>query len=117
MTRFIISNVTAVKRDEVIKDSRIVVEDGIVVEIGPSLGNLGETFDGRGAFCIPGIVDTHIDDHPPLDALLEQPRAQREQRADADRVATLGAIKCPELNGEFVLPWISIPHELLGWFD
>lgn len=61
MTRFIISNVTAVKRDEVIENSRIVVEDGIVVEIGPSLGNLGETFDGRGAFCIPGIVDTHSD--------------------------------------------------------
>ena len=61
MTRFIISNVTAVKRDEVVKDARIVVEDGIVTEIGPSLGNLDETFDGRGAFCIPGIVDTHSD--------------------------------------------------------
>jgi len=60
MKRFIVTNVTAVLHDAVIPDARVVVEDGIVVEIGPHRG--GEsTFDGNGSFCIPGLVDTHSD--------------------------------------------------------
>ena len=60
MKRFIVTNVTAVLHDSVISDARIVVEDGVVVEIGSHRG--GETtFDGNGSFCIPGLVDTHSD--------------------------------------------------------
>lgn len=60
MKRFIVTNVTAVLHDAVIPDARVVVEDGIVVEVGPDRG--GEsTFDGNGSFCIPGLVDTHSD--------------------------------------------------------
>lgn len=60
MKRFIVSNVTVVLHDSVINDARVVVEDGVVTEIGPNRG--GEsTFDGNGSFCIPGLVDTHSD--------------------------------------------------------
>ncbi|NBN89851.1 MAG: alpha-D-ribose 1-methylphosphonate 5-triphosphate diphosphatase [Actinobacteria bacterium] len=61
MKRFIISNVSAVLHDRVIDNARIVIEDGIVVDLGVGNGTSDETFDGRGAFCIPGIVDTHSD--------------------------------------------------------
>lgn len=60
MKRFIVSNVTVVLHDSVINDARVVVEDGVITEIGPNRG--GEsTFDGNGSFCIPGLVDTHSD--------------------------------------------------------
>lgn len=60
MKRFIVSNITVVLHDSVINDARVVVEDGVITEIGPNRG--GEsTFDGNGSFCIPGLVDTHSD--------------------------------------------------------
>jgi alpha-D-ribose 1-methylphosphonate 5-triphosphate diphosphatase len=61
MKRFIITNVSAVLHDRVVDNARIVIEDGIVTEIGTNTGASPDSFDGRGAFCIPGIVDTHSD--------------------------------------------------------
>lgn len=61
MKATIVHNVTAVLHDKTIPDARIVIEDGIVTEISQSRANDREAFDGRGAFCIPGIVDSHSD--------------------------------------------------------
>ena len=61
MKRFVITNVTAVLHDKVIEDARVVIEDGIIAELCENSGSLAGTFDGRGAFCIPGIIDSHSD--------------------------------------------------------
>ena len=61
MTVHTITNITAILPDSVIEDARVVIEDGIITEIEPRNGRDQGTVDGRGAFCIPGIVDTHSD--------------------------------------------------------
>ena len=61
MTAHIITNITAILPDSVIEDARVVIEDGIITEIEPRNGRDQGTVDGRGALCIPGIVDTHSD--------------------------------------------------------
>ena len=61
MSNFAISNVNAVTHDLVIENACILVEDGIITEIVDSGRSPDGAIDGRGAFCIPGIVDTHSD--------------------------------------------------------
>jgi alpha-D-ribose 1-methylphosphonate 5-triphosphate diphosphatase len=61
MTVHTITNITAILPDRAIEDARVVIEDGIITEIDSRDGRSHGTVDGRGALCIPGIVDTHSD--------------------------------------------------------
>jgi alpha-D-ribose 1-methylphosphonate 5-triphosphate diphosphatase len=61
MTTNIITNINAVLPDSVIEDARVVIEDGVITEVGPRNGQAQGNVDGLGAFCIPGVVDTHSD--------------------------------------------------------
>jgi alpha-D-ribose 1-methylphosphonate 5-triphosphate diphosphatase len=61
MTTQVISNITAVLPDIVVDDARVVIEDGIITEVGPRNGHGHGNIDGLGAFCIPGVIDTHSD--------------------------------------------------------
>jgi alpha-D-ribose 1-methylphosphonate 5-triphosphate diphosphatase len=59
---FALCHVRAVLPDRVVEDATVVVDgDGLiesVVERGPSPP---DALDGRGAFCLPGLIDTHSD--------------------------------------------------------
>ena len=58
--RFAVRNVTAVLPDSLLADAFVVVEDGVITEV--SSGTAPDfAIDGRGAFCLPGLVDTHND--------------------------------------------------------
>lgn len=60
-SRVALRNVRAVLADRIVDDATVVAEDGrivSVVERGPAPP---DAVDGRGAFCLPGIVDTHSD--------------------------------------------------------
>jgi alpha-D-ribose 1-methylphosphonate 5-triphosphate diphosphatase len=59
--RLIIRNVRAVLPDRVLDDAMLVAEDGVITEIGPATGRATAAVDGRGAFLLPGLVDTHSD--------------------------------------------------------
>jgi alpha-D-ribose 1-methylphosphonate 5-triphosphate diphosphatase len=61
MTTQIITNVTAVLPDTVVDDARVVIEEGIITEVGPRNGRDHGNIDGLGALCIPGVIDTHSD--------------------------------------------------------
>ena len=64
MTRFIVTNATAVLPNQILTDATIVCEDGVIVEVDDSRQPLAfEPFvvDARGALCLPGLVDTHSD--------------------------------------------------------
>jgi alpha-D-ribose 1-methylphosphonate 5-triphosphate diphosphatase len=60
-TTFAISNVQAVLPDRVVDDATVVVEDGTVVGVAARGRSLRGAIDGRGALCLPGLVDTHSD--------------------------------------------------------
>lgn len=53
----------AVLPDRVIDDARVVVEDGLIAEVGPASHGAvpAGAVDLRGALLLPGIVDTHSD--------------------------------------------------------
>lgn len=54
-------NAVAITADRAVPDATVVVRDGVVVEVdGPRRGP-ADAVDCRGAFVIPGIVDTHSD--------------------------------------------------------
>jgi alpha-D-ribose 1-methylphosphonate 5-triphosphate diphosphatase len=59
--RFAITNVVAVLSDRLVDDATVVVEDGVVIDVGASVAAPPGAFDGRGAFCAAGLVDTHSD--------------------------------------------------------
>lgn len=56
-----IHNVRAVLTDRIVDDAVVVVEDGRIVAISEGGARPANSVDGRGAFCIPGLVDTHSD--------------------------------------------------------
>jgi alpha-D-ribose 1-methylphosphonate 5-triphosphate diphosphatase len=53
----------AVLPDRVIEDSLVVIEDGLITEVGPARPGAvpAEAVDLRGALVLPGVVDTHSD--------------------------------------------------------
>lgn len=53
--------VTAVLADRVVDDARVVVRDGRIVEVGPRPPGARADVDGRGALCLPALVDVHTD--------------------------------------------------------
>ncbi len=61
MTTHVITNINAVLPDIVVEDARLVIEDGVITEVGPRDGRDHGNVDGQGAFCLPGVVDTHSD--------------------------------------------------------
>ena len=60
-TTFAIRNVQAVLRDRIVDDATVVVEDGTVVSVSSRGRPPRQAIDGRGALCMPGVVDTHSD--------------------------------------------------------
>ncbi|MDA3015961.1 MAG: alpha-D-ribose 1-methylphosphonate 5-triphosphate diphosphatase, partial [Actinomycetota bacterium] len=92
----VVSDVTAVLPDKVLNDASIVIRDGVIVEVTDRRLSGTETFDGHGALCIPGIVDTHSDAlekemRPRPGVVLDIPFALRsfEGRARAAGVTTM----------------------------
>lgn len=59
--RYAIRDVSAVLADRVVDAATIVVEDGVIASIAESGPAPRDAVDGRGAFCFPGLVDTHSD--------------------------------------------------------
>lgn len=60
-TRFAVRHVRAVLTDRVIDDATVVVEDGIVASVEARGAAPAGALDGRGAWCLPGLVDSHSD--------------------------------------------------------
>lgn len=56
-----VRDVRAVLADRVLDDATVVVEDGRIVSVGARGAAPPGALDGRGAFCLPGVVDTHSD--------------------------------------------------------
>ena len=58
---YVIGHVRAVLPDRVLDDARIVVRDGRIAEVGPSVPGVRADVDGGGLLCLPGLVDVHSD--------------------------------------------------------
>lgn len=58
---YAITNVTAVLPDRLLDDATIVVEDGVIVDVGSGVAVPAGAIDGRGTYCSPGLVDSHSD--------------------------------------------------------
>jgi alpha-D-ribose 1-methylphosphonate 5-triphosphate diphosphatase len=58
---FAVRNVRAVLPDRVVEDATVVAENGVVVSVAERGPAPPHAVDGRGAFCVPGLVDTHSD--------------------------------------------------------
>ncbi len=56
-----VTGVRAVLPDRVVDDATIVVEDGRITEVSERAPAPRGAIDGRGLFCLPGLVDTHSD--------------------------------------------------------
>jgi alpha-D-ribose 1-methylphosphonate 5-triphosphate diphosphatase len=60
MAVHLLSNVRAVVADRVLDDATIAAENGRILEVHENRSYVGAV-DGRGAFCLPGLVDSHCD--------------------------------------------------------
>ena len=60
MSRLTIRHVRAVLPDRILDEAVVVAEDGVLTEIFTGPGP-ADAVDGRGAFLLPGLVDTHSD--------------------------------------------------------
>jgi alpha-D-ribose 1-methylphosphonate 5-triphosphate diphosphatase len=60
MAVHLLSNVRAVARNRVLDEATIACEDGRILEVEENRCYVG-AIDGRGAFCMPGLVDPHCD--------------------------------------------------------
>jgi alpha-D-ribose 1-methylphosphonate 5-triphosphate diphosphatase len=58
---FAVRNVHAVLPDCVLDDAVVVVRDGVIVDVAHGSTAPADALDGRGAFCLPGLIDTHSD--------------------------------------------------------
>jgi alpha-D-ribose 1-methylphosphonate 5-triphosphate diphosphatase len=58
---FSVRHVRAVLADRVLDDATIVVRHGVITDIADGGTAPDDALDGRGAFCLPGLVDTHSD--------------------------------------------------------
>jgi alpha-D-ribose 1-methylphosphonate 5-triphosphate diphosphatase len=60
VTISLLTNVRAVLPDRVAENATVAVEDGRIIGVEAGRCYAGGT-DGRGAFCLPGLIDTHSD--------------------------------------------------------
>jgi len=67
---YVLGGVRAVLAGAVIDNARVVVRDGLIVEVGPAPAGSVADLDGSGLLCVPGLVDVHSD-------ALERERAPR----------------------------------------
>jgi alpha-D-ribose 1-methylphosphonate 5-triphosphate diphosphatase len=67
---YVLGGIRAVLPDAVVDDARVVVRDGMIVEVGPAPAGSAADLDGRGLLCVPGLLDVHSD-------ALERERAPR----------------------------------------
>jgi alpha-D-ribose 1-methylphosphonate 5-triphosphate diphosphatase len=95
-TDLAIRNVRAVLPDRVLDDATIVVVDGVIAAVESGVAPPPGALDGRGAFCLPGLVDTHSDGlekelHPRPGVQLDDDFALRsfESRVRAAGVTTI----------------------------
>src|SRR5580692_11575232 len=58
---YVLGGVRAVLPDAIVDDARVVVRDGVIVEVGPSPAGSAADIDGRGLLCVPGLIDVHSD--------------------------------------------------------
>ncbi|WP_454042349.1 alpha-D-ribose 1-methylphosphonate 5-triphosphate diphosphatase [Cellulosimicrobium sp. Marseille-Q8652] len=58
---YTLDGVTAVLPDRVVEDARVVVRDGLVVEVAEAPPGSTAEMHGGGALCLPGLVDVHTD--------------------------------------------------------
>lgn len=58
---FSVRHVRAVLADRVLDDATIVVRGGVITDIADGGRAPDDAVDGRGAFCLPGLIDTHSD--------------------------------------------------------
>lgn len=58
---FAVRHVRAVLPDRVVDDATVIVEDGVITDIVERGAVPAHAVDGRGALCLPGLVDTHSD--------------------------------------------------------
>lgn len=58
---FAIHNVAAVLPDRVVENASVVVRDGVIDDIVAGGPIPTGSVDGRGAWCLPGLVDSHSD--------------------------------------------------------
>lgn len=61
MTVFAVTDVRAVLPDRVLDRATVVVEDGLIAAVSERGAAPPNAVDGRGVFCLPGLVDTHSD--------------------------------------------------------
>lgn len=59
--RLVLRNVRAVLLDRIVDDATVVCEGGTIVSIEERGSATPDAIDGRGAFCLPGLIDTHSD--------------------------------------------------------
>ena len=60
MSRLVVRNVRAVLPHRILDDAVLVAEDGVLTEVTSGRGP-ADAVDGRGAYLLPGLVDTHSD--------------------------------------------------------
>lgn len=56
-----IVNATTILPTEIVENARIQITDGIITAIDDGVGGDGQVLDARGAYVMPGIIDTHND--------------------------------------------------------
>lgn len=59
--RVSVTGVRAVLPDQVLDDATVVAEDGVITDITAGAPAPPDAVDGRGAFLLPALVDTHSD--------------------------------------------------------
>lgn len=80
-----------------IEDSEILIEDGIITEIGPSLKNATEEIDCHNKLVTPGFVDPHT--HPVFLNGREDEFGMRLQGASYQEIAEKGGGIVSSING------------------
>ncbi|WGW13917.1 alpha-D-ribose 1-methylphosphonate 5-triphosphate diphosphatase [Saxibacter everestensis] len=61
LDNYVLGHVRAVVRDRIVDDATVVVRDGSIAEVRGGGGGSRVDVDGRGALCLPGLVDIHSD--------------------------------------------------------
>jgi len=56
----ILKNVRAVLKNNIIDNATLVIEDGVIIDVGENR-TYNDGFDCFRAFCLPGLIDTHSD--------------------------------------------------------